>query len=76
MSTRSDIVNGFPPHYAKPTHIGNYGVSILAPLSQNFVVKLQIPFHINPGTYIVVVYDADSQNEAYVTEFQVTVTVS
>jgi thiosulfate dehydrogenase [quinone] small subunit len=76
MLPQSDVINEFPLHPAKPIHIGNYGVGILAPLGQNFVVKLQVPFHINPGTYIVRVYDADGQYEAYGTEFQVTVTVS
>jgi len=76
MLPQSDIINKFPLHPAKPIHIGKYGVGILAPLGQNFLVKLQVPFHIKPGTYIVRVYDADGQYEAYGTEFQVTVTVS
>lgn len=59
MLPQSDVINEFPLHPAKPIHIGNYGVGILAPLGQNFVVKLQVPFHINPGTYIVRVYDAE-----------------
>jgi thiosulfate dehydrogenase [quinone] small subunit len=72
----SDIFNKYPLHPAKPIHIGNYGVGILAPLGQNFVVKLQVPFAIKPGIYIVRVYDADGQYQAYGQAFQVTVEVT
>ncbi len=76
MLPESHIINEFSLHPVKPIRIGNYGVGLLVPLGQNATVILQIPHSISPGTYIVRVWDADGQDQAYGIKFQIEVQVT
>ncbi|MBW9141657.1 MAG: Aa3-type terminal oxidase [Candidatus Aramenus sp.] len=66
-----DIVNKFSLH---PVHSDTF--ALVVPLGQNATVILQTPFHIQPGKYIVRVYDVDGEYESYGIKFQTVVQVS
>uniref|UniRef100_A0A0F2LN58 Aa3-type terminal oxidase n=1 Tax=Candidatus Aramenus sulfurataquae TaxID=1326980 RepID=A0A0F2LN58_9CREN len=66
-----DIINEFPLH---PVHSDKF--ALVVPLGQNATVILQTPLHIQPGKYIVRVYDVDGEYEAYGIKFQAVVQVS
>nr|WP_048057147.1 TQO small subunit DoxA domain-containing protein [Vulcanisaeta moutnovskia] len=68
-----DIIN----KYNLPGHlVHSDGFALVVPLGQSAIVKLYAPVTFSPGTYIVRVYDADGQYEAYGIKFQVYVTVN
>ncbi|MCY0859600.1 MAG: Aa3-type terminal oxidase [Sulfolobaceae archaeon] len=61
--------------YDLPGHLTHGdGFALVVPLGQVSVVMLNIPKPVPPGTYIIRVYDADGQYEAYGIKFQVVVT--
>jgi len=68
--SNNDIINQFPLHPAKSD-----GFALVVPLGQNATIILHVPFHINPGKYIVRVYDVDGSDSAYGIKFQTEVTV-
>ncbi|ARM77059.1 TQO small subunit DoxA domain-containing protein [Acidianus manzaensis] len=71
----NDIKNEFSLHPSKAIKIGNYGVGIEIPLGQNSTIILQT-HPLQPGNYIIRVWDADGQDSAYGMKFQIEVQVS
>ncbi len=63
-----DIHNEFSLH---PVH--STGFALCVPLGQNASVILHMPFHVQPGSYIVRVYDANGKNAAYGQKWEIEV---